>query len=208
MKVFLKKTNAKVIVLNNWWKKQLYPFIGDTEVVHNPVSKIYIEGNTPRNNNHVLLLGRKDPIKGHAFGKAVCQRVRETGRDLRVTMSGITSSQYPWLEAIGWISESEKLHLLQTTSLLIVPSKFEGEPLVVLEAISCGLSVLASDRLHSLPSSVEIAPFENEQIWVEKIIQLLEKPTASSLLKEHSKMYRIETISNKWKEIYGKLVTK
>ncbi len=206
MKAVLQKTNAKTIVLSPWWKEQLHPLIGATEVIHNPVCKTFVAGNHSRDKNHILLLGRDDPVKGHAFGVKVCQLIRETGLDLRVTMSGITSSPYSWLEAKGWMSDEEKLRLLQTASLLIVPSEFEGEPLVVLEAISCGLPVLTSDRLHSLPSSIEVAPFMNKEAWVSKIIQLLQQPTDPLSLMEHSKQYNIETISNKWRDVYQVLL--
>lgn len=206
MRAVLQKTNAKTIVLSEWWKERLHPLIGSTEIVHNPVDKTFVASNRSRNKNHILLLGRDDPVKGHAFGIKVCQHIRETGLDLRVTMSGITSSPYSWLEARGWMSDEEKLRLLQTASLLIVPSEFEGEPLVVLEAISCGLPVLTSDRLHSLPSSIEVAPFKDEGAWASKIIQLLQQPTDPLLLMEHSKQYNIETISNKWREVYQGLL--
>jgi glycosyltransferase involved in cell wall biosynthesis len=121
-------------------------------------------------------------------------------------MTGITSSPYPWLEAKGWVSDEEKLELLQTASLLLVPSAFEGEPMVVLEAISCGLSVLCSDRVHSLPPSIEVAPFENEGAWVAKIIHLLQEPTDSEHLKAHSRTFAIQAISTHWNKIYQGLL--
>ena len=122
-------------------------------------------------------------------------------------LSGITSSPYHWLEAKGWVSDEEKLELLQTASLLLVPSAFEGEPMVVIEAISCGLPVLCSDRVHSLPSAIEVAPFENEAVWASKIIHLLREPTDSNQLRAQSKSFEIRAISTHWNKIYQGLLT-
>ncbi|MDA7845850.1 glycosyltransferase family 4 protein [Euryarchaeota archaeon] len=206
MKFSLRETGAKLVVLNEWWHKQLKPLIGDAEIVHNPVRSRYVNSKKVRNKNHILLLGRNDPVKGHKFAMTVCATVRGEVPDLKVTMSGVTSSPFHWLEAKGWVSDEEKLELLQTASLLLVPSAFEGEPMVVLEAISCGLSVLCSDRVHSLPPSIEVAPFENEDAWVAKIIQILKEPTDSSLLKEQSKSFEIQVISSQWNNIYQTLL--
>jgi glycosyltransferase involved in cell wall biosynthesis len=153
-----------------------------------------------------LLLGRDDPVKGHGFAIKVSEKVRQTIPDLKVTMSGPTSSPFPWLKTKGWVSDEEKLRLLQTASLLIVPSAFEGEPMVVLEAISCGLPVLTSDRVHSLPPSVKVAPFEDEEAWASQIILMLQKPTDSHVLRGHSEKYKISVISNHWKTIYHDLI--
>ncbi|MDA8532096.1 glycosyltransferase family 4 protein [Candidatus Poseidoniales archaeon] len=207
MKSVLRKTGAKLIVLNEWWQEQLEPLIGDAIVVHNPVRSTFVNAGGVRNGNHLLLLGRNDPVKGHKFAMTVCAKVREEVSDLKVTMTGITSSPYHWLEAKGWVSDEEKLELLQTASLLLVPSAFEGEPMVVIEAISCGLPVLCSDRVHSLPSAIEVAPFENEAVWASKIIHLLREPTDSNQLRAQSKSFEIRAISTHWNKIYQGLLT-
>ena len=59
--------------------------------------------------------------------------------DLKLVMTGIDRSTKPWIEAKGWVSEQEKLELLQKSSLLIMPSAYEGQPLTILEALACGL---------------------------------------------------------------------
>ena len=207
MKSVLHKTAAKLIVLSEWWQEQLQPLIGDAIVIHNPVRNTFANSGGMRKRNHLLLLGRNDPVKGHNFAMTVCAKVREEISELKVTMTGITSSPYPWLEAKGWVSDEEKLNLLQTASLLLVPSAFEGEPMVVLEAISCGLPVLCSDRVHSLPTVIEVAPFENEAVWTSKIIHLLGEPTDSEHLKAHSSSFEIQVISAQWSNIYQSLLT-
>jgi len=45
----------------------------------------------------------------------------------------------------GFVGETEKIHLLQNTQALVLPSRFEGWGIVVLEAAACGKPVIVSD---------------------------------------------------------------
>jgi glycosyltransferase involved in cell wall biosynthesis len=104
------------------------------------------------------------------------------------------------------VSDSEKLNLLQSSTLLLVPSAFEGQPLVVLEAMTCGLQALVSDRIHQSPSAVVRAPFENTDMWVSKVMEMLETPVEPSLLISQSESFSIENISQQWGEFYSNVL--
>ena len=66
------------------------------------------------------------------------------------------------VEFKGWVSGSEKENLFQFTDVFVLPSYYEGSPVAVLEAMSYGLRVLASDippnRQVSLPEEQFFAP--------------------------------------------------
>ena len=203
LKMFLKATQSQTVVLGDGWKQVLEPYIGPVHVINNPVDRNIHPSPVEREPFHLLLLGRNDPIKGHEFAIKVCEKVREIHPQLKVTMTGISTSPHAWLSAKGWISESEKLHLLQTATLLLVPSAFEGQPLVVLEALTCGLQVLASERILQNPTAVVRAPFENVEIWVSKVIEMLDDPVEPSLLISQSELYSIQNISYEWGELYS-----
>jgi glycosyltransferase involved in cell wall biosynthesis len=206
MKSFLKKHHSQTVVLGSNWQEVLEPYIGAVEVVNNPVAIEIQPSLEPRESHHLLLLGRNDPVKGHAFAIQVCEKVRETHPQLKVSMTGIASSPHSWLSAKGWVSDSEKLHLLQSSTLLLVPSAFEGQPMVILEAMTCGLQVLVSDRIPQISSAIACAPFENVEAWVSKVIEMLDNPGDPSLLLSQSESHSIENISQQWRELYSKIL--
>jgi glycosyltransferase involved in cell wall biosynthesis len=49
------------------------------------------------------------------------------------------------VELVGYADAEEKMSLLTGTNLLIVPSRYEGQGIVVLEAAACGKPVIVSD---------------------------------------------------------------
>jgi glycosyltransferase involved in cell wall biosynthesis len=206
MRTDLLKFESLKVVLNEYWKLQLESRIGRVQIINNPVSLSIQAVNTQRHSSHLLLLGRNDPVKGHEFAMQVCEQVRKSIPNLRVTMSGIQHSPHDWISCVGWVDESEKLRLLQTATLLLVPSEFEGQPLVVLEALTCGLQVLASDRVFSVPESVVQVQYQNMDEWVTNVQHMLATPKSSSILRKQADSFSIENTSKKWLNHYSSLL--
>ena len=206
MRTDLLKFESLIVVLNEYWKLQLESRIGRVQIINNPVCPSIQAVNTQRHSSHLLLLGRNDPVKGHEFAIKLCEQVRKSIPNLRVTMSGIRHSPHDWISCVGWIDESEKLRLLQTATLLLVPSEFEGQPLVVLEALTCGLQVLASDRVFSVPESVVQVPYQNVDEWVTNVQHMLATPKSSSILREQADSFSIENTTKKWQNHYSALL--
>ena len=203
LKTFLQANKSNTVVLSKEWKQVLEPYIGPVHAMNNPVDANIRPRSVERDRFHLLLLGRNDPVKGHNFGIQVGEKVREVHPQLQVSMTGISISPHTWLSAKGWIEEEEKLHLLQTATLLLVPSAFEGQPLVVLEALTCGLQAIVSDRIKSLPEGTIRAPYEDVDAWVSSICQYLESPTEINFQTDE---FRIEHVSEQWGIFYSKCV--
>ena len=118
-------------------------------------------------------------------------------------MTGVEKNENNWVDAKGWISEEEKLELLQRSSILIAPSAYEGQPLAILEALSCGLPCLASDKISELPNLVETAELQNLGQWSSKVKKILSQEINTEELISASKPFSIENIKKKWKSLYN-----
>lgn len=200
---FINQTNSTVVVLNNNWKERLQPYLGHCNVIYNPVDpKIIPNTDVKRDTNHLLLLGRNEPVKGHDFAEKLGENLLDSMPNLKITMTGIEENQNDWIDARGWVSEQEKLDLLQRSSLLIAPSAFEGQPLVILEALACGLPCLASHKISELPDVVESAEFQNVEQWTDKVKKILSQDIDSEKFIASSKQFNIEKIKQKWKTLY------
>lgn len=197
--------SSHVVVLSTSWQRILGKIIGDTTVVHNPLDpELSIDTNMVRDPNKILFLGRNDRIKGGLFAQELVKKLRQSNSDLFLAMSGIESSKYPWVRSLGWVTEDEKRGHLSTASLLLIPSKFEGQPMVVLEALALRTPVLLSDAIHSLPDSLPRARYEDVEDWKHQVESLL-----SSKSKQHEEIlldYSLSSIQKKWGDLYQELL--
>ena len=180
----------EIVCLSDSWSKKLKPLIGDSISVSNPVNPQPI-GNVERE-NFTLLMGRNDPVKGHAFAYSLDLD------DLRVT--GVERAP-EGVTALGWVSEEEKWRLLQTAGCLIVPSEYEGQPMVILEALSVGCPVVASSNIPDLPDCVQAIDLGDEDGWKNAIANPITEGLEEAVAKHH-----VEIVSKQWGEIYDKII--
>ncbi|MGA0240928.1 MAG: glycosyltransferase family 4 protein [Poseidonia sp.] len=186
-------------VLSEEWKRLLAPVLGPVEAVVNPVGPKYAPGEHARDTNHVLVLGRDDPVKGHGFAEEVVARLVEQRPDVRLSMTGRERSSLPFVQPLGWVSEEKKLELLQTATVLLLPSSVEGQPLVVLEALACGLPVIAPQRLHSLPEgTVRAGPSVED--WVQAVEGVMDGSFQTQVNLDN---HRVAAVAQRWGALYA-----
>ena len=86
-----------------------------------------------------------------------------------------------------------------------MPSKYEGQSLVMLEALHCGLPCIISDVVLDLPDSVIAAKHDDLDDWVEKVSHTLENTTDSKLLNQAVSNHQINQINQQWQTLYHDL---
>ena len=180
----------QVVCLSESWSERLKPLVGDSISVPNPVNPVPQE--RVEREEFTLLMGRNDPVKGHAFAYSLGLD------DLRVT--GVENAP-EGVTALGWVSEEEKWRLLQSAGCLIVPSEYEGQPMVILEALSVGCPVVASSNIPDLPDCVKVVDLDDKPGWRDAI----ENPTTQGLEEAVAK-HRVDIVSKQWGEIYDRII--
>jgi glycosyltransferase involved in cell wall biosynthesis len=198
------KFNISFVGLSSDWKVRLSRFLGDVHCINNPIHPKYVNQEHVRENVELLLLGRNDSVKGHDFAIGVAAKLRGEFPNLQLTMTGTSSSPHAWVNALGWVSEEEKMALLGRASILLLPSKYEGQPMVVLEALASGLPVVAFRHLNSLSDAVHRAG-PNVSDWCATLRSLLNDPVPLNFDEES---YDVENISNQWGVYYESLLAK
>lgn len=180
----------QVVCLSEGWSDRLKALIGDSISVPNPVDAQLKEGIVRE--NFTLLMGRNDPVKGHNFAYSLgLEDLRVTGVD--EAPEGVT--------ALGWVTEEEKWNLLQTAGCLIVPSDYEGQPMVILEALAAGCPVVTSTNVPDLPECVKSVPLDDIAGWKEAI----SNPIQSGLDEAVAK-HQIDVITKRWGDIYDNII--
>jgi len=104
----------------------------------------------------LLVLGRHDPHKNIARVLQAFSRL--DNRDIQLKLVGTPDRRYtPGLKQLAeelgigkrchwipWVSDAERLELLNTTQALVMASLWEGFGLPALEALACGTAVISS----------------------------------------------------------------
>lgn len=110
---------------------------------------------------HLLFIGRFDRQKGLDVLLPAFAKARETRPDLRLHIVGASVRQDGGEIALpegaslaGWVDKEDIDDWYASADAFIIPSRWEGLPLVIPEALRNGTPVLASDR-GALPSLIE-----------------------------------------------------
>jgi glycosyltransferase involved in cell wall biosynthesis len=104
---------------------------------------------------HFLFLGHLIPRKGVDHFLKAMMHLRERGMDVRGTLAGHGElrryqemAQALGIQDVctftGWVPHSKVEDLLGMADALVLPSLEEGLPMVILEALSCGVPVIAT----------------------------------------------------------------
>jgi len=199
-------SQSTVVVLSTSWQEKLSQLIGDTNVIQNPLDPaLTLNSKGSRDPHKILFLARNDPIKGGEFAQKLVSELRQKQPSLFLAMSGIETSEHSWVQPLGWMTEEQKRVQLSTASILIIPSKFEGQPMVALEALAMGTPVLLSDRIHSLPKEIPRAIFEDLEDWKKNLLHLLS--SENTMFDETSLLdYSLPILQEKWKTCYETLL--
>ena len=208
---------VRVVVLTENWSEKLGPFLGKTLPIYNPILPIS-PSNGPRNTNKVLLMGRPDPVKGANIAIGAIRLLRSEGLDVTLHLTGVTPG-HKWSRvaedegaviAHGWLSELELENLRSEVGLLLVPSSWEGQPMVIIEALARGIPILASSSCaEHVGSAGRIVDSMEIKEWAHQIREIIHDDDAresmSSAGLEIANNHFIDVVNDKWSLLYASL---
>jgi glycosyltransferase involved in cell wall biosynthesis len=103
---------------------------------------------------HIGFLGTIQPGKGWERVIEATRRVRERGKNVLCTIAGdghdsaklqeVAAQNSAWLRAPGRVKDPAQ-NFLPNLDVVVLPSDFEGLPLVLPEAMSCGVPCICTD---------------------------------------------------------------
>lgn len=165
------KRASWVICQGKYWKRIFSNYCEPDKlvVIHNwiplPSSKVDCEALTNENRIKLLYLGWLEQYKGISSILLAVKELHEEGADFELTLHGEGSMRKDIQNYIeehkltdkvflrGWVSDEAKEKVFLDSNALILASKFEGMPNVLLEAMSYGLPVIANG-ITSVPEVV------------------------------------------------------
>jgi len=205
--------NKKIIVMGN----------GIDNTIFKPVEK-------KNEKKYILFTGRLSYRKGLfdliECGKYICEKYPDIS--FIITGSGILSDTLQerinelglakQFKFLGFVTREELIKLYQNATLYVLPSHYEGLPTVLLEAMSCGLPVIATavsgnlDVITHGKNGILVPPKSPEKI-AEAISLLLEDEQIRKKLGENARKtieekYTWDILSNNYLKYYTSLIRK
>ncbi|WP_137938327.1 glycosyltransferase family 4 protein [Chitinivorax sp. B] len=167
--------NAKyVFVLSSDARQWIVSIVPEASVTifSNPIRMLpYVREN--RHTSHVLFMGKLDSNKGIYDLLPAIEKLTAFHPGLRLSIAGEGEIEQvralvtqlgleKHVDLLGWVVGDQKAQLLSTATVFVLPSYREGMPMGVLEAMSVGLPVVAS-QVGAVPDMLQ-AGLEGEVI--------------------------------------------
>ncbi|MBB4044044.1 glycosyltransferase involved in cell wall biosynthesis [Bacteroides reticulotermitis] len=150
--------------------------------------------------DYLLYMGRIDPGKvGDVFDYFVSYKKKYPQSLLQLVMvGGLNFEQIPFLHKdivyTGFVSEAEKISILQHAKIVINPSKFESLSLILLEAMNQGKPMLVNGkcavlREHCIRSNNAALPYVGKKKFISKLYRLDMSKKTRDEMGEKGKQY-------------------
>jgi glycosyltransferase involved in cell wall biosynthesis len=129
----------------------------------------------PENRNYAIWVGNNPTLKG----LGIAMRAVKGLENLYLMVVGISGSNFDNVLFWGMVSDPQKLcALYNAADFLIFPTRYEGFPLVPLEALACGLPIIISKECPTreiITDGVEgfVVDQRKPECYTEKILTIL-----------------------------------
>lgn len=212
-----------VILLSEYWRDTLRPYVDSEKisVVPNAVDPTEYSPEFGQERAHVVFVSNLIERKGVRELVAAVERLHASGeRDFRVSIAGrgplaeeveTLADRYDDVEYLGYVSEAEKRHLLDTGSIFVLPAYAEGLPIAMLEGMAGGNAIVTTD-VGSIPevitdeNGILVEPGDVEQL-ANALETLVSSPETIERMARHNRQlvgeqYSWQTVTERLCRIY------
>lgn len=160
----------------------------------------------------VLFVGRLEPVKGADRLPAIARAVQRVRPEVVCDVVGAGSllaglSEADGLRLHGALPHQKVAELMRSADVLVVPSRSEGWPTVILEAYACGTPVIATDvggcaEVVRSPTALVEAGDGVVQRLADAVLGQLETPHDGADLRDYALGFTWEEIARREREHY------
>jgi len=201
---FYKLNNNKIEVIYNGYNKFLYKKINDQEKINNILNKYGIE------KPYLFYIGRIEKKKNISVLIEAFAILKEKNKNLnhKLVLAGMASYGYDEIKYMirefdlidyvimpGWIDECDIPYLYNGAFAFIFPSNYEGFGIPTLQAMACGVPILASNT-SSIPEIVGDSALLFDQRYALSISDAIEKIILDLKLRENLIKKGFERVKN------------
>ena len=194
VKNYLDKADA-VTVLSQKVKKDLSQFSDrEIHVIYNPVRDVYYDENIKKENDFLFVGRANDPNKRFNLIKESLSKIKDGEK--KMIVCGAENPNFG--NYLGYVTDNKLNQLYNSTKYLLLPSKYEGLGLPMIEALICG--------------AFPITCTDNETAKEFLPVEFMCDPNTDSILKHIEKLddnYKIKQemalkLGKKYKEKFNK----
>ncbi len=166
----LLRNASRVVVLGETERERLLKRMPDLNITVLPnavASARFPEADRPRGIKNIVYLGRLQEAKGLSEMVEACRQLASQGFKFTFSCFGTGPDEAEFIRRMtsvigdnfhygGVVAGAEKIQALSAADIFLMPSRFEGLPLALLEAMAAGCVPIVSNK-GSIPSVVEDA---------------------------------------------------
>ena len=218
----LKKLDRMVVLTED--AKRDWPELSNIQLIPDPIP-FKVDRMSTLTSKRVVSIGRYAYEKGNDLLLKAWAKVEKSCTDWTLDIYGM-GNQVPYRTLLrelgidearchlhGSLTDVKEVYL--DSSVFTLPSRFEGFGLVIIEAMACGVPVVAFDCengprniISNNKDGILVRPFDIDE-YAESLLRLMKDDQLRSHMgnraHESSKRYSIESIAQQWKDLFEKI---